>query len=184
MQITAEVSQISKTVQRDLTFILNVYSQSSIHFTQFLIVLAKKNVVNFTLSDFYPKRDCVTMHNYAGRCKCICSYNLVYNILIQLLPLQSSVFVVHFSNAFWHGNEAFLKVVLRMKLLLSLKSFTCHIVNAGLRKFVFIRVIIKIESVRGAHLSHPCCSCRAPVAFVSLVSLVSHSCCSCLALVL
>ena len=32
MQITADVSQISKTVQCDLTFILNVLSESSIHF--------------------------------------------------------------------------------------------------------------------------------------------------------
>ena len=49
------------------------------------------------------------MCNYAGTCNGICSYNLVHNFLINLLPLQSSVFVVHFSNAFWHGNKAFLK---------------------------------------------------------------------------
>ena len=49
------------------------------------------------------------MRNYAGTCTGICSYNLVRNFLIQLLPLQSSVFLVHFSNVFWHGNEAFPK---------------------------------------------------------------------------
>ena len=38
-----------------------------------------------------------------------CSYNLEYKFLIHLLPLKSSVFVVHFSNAFWHGNKAFPK---------------------------------------------------------------------------
>ena len=48
MQITAEVSEISKTVQSDLTFILNVLSESSIYFSKFLIVFAKKNVVRFT----------------------------------------------------------------------------------------------------------------------------------------
>ena len=32
MQISADVSKISKTVQADLTFILNVLSESSIHF--------------------------------------------------------------------------------------------------------------------------------------------------------
>ena len=48
MQITPKVSEISKTVQRDFTFILNVLSESSIHFSYFLIVLAKENVVNFT----------------------------------------------------------------------------------------------------------------------------------------
>ena len=68
-------------------------------------VLAKKNVVSFT-SDFYRKRGCATMHNYAGTCKGICSYNLV--------------FVVNFSNAFVMGTRHFRKVVLRMKLFLSL----------------------------------------------------------------
>ena len=33
MQITADVSEISKTVQRDLTFILNFLSEFSIHFS-------------------------------------------------------------------------------------------------------------------------------------------------------
>ena len=33
MQITADVSKISKTVLRDLTFILNAFSESSIHFS-------------------------------------------------------------------------------------------------------------------------------------------------------
>ena len=42
MQITADLIEILKTAQRDLTFILNVFSESSIHFTQILIVLAKK----------------------------------------------------------------------------------------------------------------------------------------------
>ena len=46
------------------------------------------------------------MCNYAGACKVISSYNLVYNFLIQLLPLQSSVFVVYLSNVFWYGKEA------------------------------------------------------------------------------
>ena len=32
MQIIADVSKISKAVQRNITFILNVLSESSIHF--------------------------------------------------------------------------------------------------------------------------------------------------------
>ena len=196
MQITADISKISKTVERNLTLILTVLSESSIHFSQSSRVLAKKNAVSFrsshqscsvkegvlrnftkftgkhlwqnlffnkvpglrpaTLSKkrlwhrcfpvnfmkflrtpfyirhlwwlllqfqlkwFSFKRGCAKMHHYAGRCKGICSYNLVYNFLIQLLPLQSSLFVVHFSNPCWHGNEAFPKGSLRMKLFLSL----------------------------------------------------------------
>ena len=48
MQITSDVSEMSKTVQHDLTFILNVLSEFSICFSEFLLVLAKKNVVTFT----------------------------------------------------------------------------------------------------------------------------------------
>ena len=32
MEITAELREISKTVQGGLTFILNIFSESSIHF--------------------------------------------------------------------------------------------------------------------------------------------------------
>ena len=41
-----QISEISKTVKRDLTFIFNVFSESSIHFAQF-IAFAKKNVISF-----------------------------------------------------------------------------------------------------------------------------------------
>ena len=46
MQIIADFSKISKIVQRDVTFILNVRSESSIIFPSFTIVLAKTNVVS------------------------------------------------------------------------------------------------------------------------------------------
>ena len=114
---------------------------------------------------------CVT--NYAGTCKGICGYDLVYNFLIQLLPLQNPVFMVHFSNAFWYGNEAFLKVVLKIKLLHSLQSFTCHMVNIGEWKYIFTRVVIKVFSLE----SHSCCSCSTRVVREALLS---HSCRSCL----
>ena len=46
------------------------------------------------------------MRNYVETCKGICGYSLVYNVFVYLLPLKASVFVVDFSNAFWHGKEA------------------------------------------------------------------------------
>ena len=49
------------------------------------------------------------MLNYAETCKGICRYNLMYNFFVYLLPLKSSVFVMHFSIAFSHGREAFAK---------------------------------------------------------------------------
>ena len=107
---------------RHLNFTLNVLSEYSISFSQFLIFLAKKNVVNFQ-SDFYRKRGCVTILNYLGTCKGICSYNLVYNFLVQLLRLQSSVSVVDFSNAFWHENNAYPKGSSQNEIVLLLAIF-------------------------------------------------------------
>ena len=48
MQITADVSKILKTVQRNLTSILNILLEFSIHFTLISIVIAKTNIVIFT----------------------------------------------------------------------------------------------------------------------------------------
>ena len=42
MQIIADVDKIWKTVQRNVIFILNVLSESSIYLTQVSIILAKK----------------------------------------------------------------------------------------------------------------------------------------------
>ena len=52
------------------------------------------------------------MRNYAETCKGIGGYNSVYNIFVYLLPLKSSVFVVHFSNA---GRRHFQNMVFRLK---------------------------------------------------------------------
>ena len=45
MQITADISKIWKTVQRDLIFIFDVLLRSAISFVSFLAV---ENVVSFT----------------------------------------------------------------------------------------------------------------------------------------
>ena len=42
MQITADASEISKTVQCELTFILNVLSEYSIHLPSFQLFLLKR----------------------------------------------------------------------------------------------------------------------------------------------
>ena len=128
------------------------------------------------------------MRNYAGTCKGICSYNLVYNFLIQLLPLKSSVFVVHFSNAFWHGNKAFPKVSSQNKIVPLLVIFhlscskyrgvkicfyLCHYQN---QNFSLVSHSCRSCSIRAVHVSfvqHLCCT------WVACVSLVSHSCRQC-----
>ena len=112
---------------------------------------------------------CVTMRE--GARASTCSYNLVYNFLIYLLPLKSSVFVVHFSNAFWHGKEAFQKGSSQNEIvpLLVIFHFPCS-KYIGVLKYVFIRVIIKIK------IFH---SCRTRVFRVALVLHSCHICVAC-----
>ena len=116
------------------------------------------------------------MRNYAGTCKGICSYNLVYKFLTQLLPLKSSVFVVHFSNAFWHGNEAFPKVSSQNEIVPLLVIF--HLPYSkyrGVKMFLLVSLSKSKFFTRVTLVSFVQHSCRTCVA---LVSLVSHSCCA------
>ena len=103
---------------------------------------------------------------------------LRYFARLQLLPLKISVFVMRFSNTFWHRNETFPKVVLRMKLFLSLQSFTCHLQY----RVVFHLCSYQNQNLftRVALVSFVQHSCRTRVA---LVLFVQHSCCTCVALV-
>ena len=147
------------------------------------------------------------MRNYAGTCKNIRSYNLLYNFLIQFLPLKSSVFVVHFSNAFWHGNEAFPKVSFQNEIVPLLVIFhlpyskyrgvkicfySCRYQNQNFSLVLHSR---RSCSTRVALVLHLCYSCLTHDAIVllvlhscctrvALVSLMSYSCRSCPALVL
>ena len=130
----------------------------------------------------------------------ICSYNLVYNftiqlIAIQLLPLKSLVFVVHFLNAFWHGNETFPKGSSQNEIVPLLVVFhlpyskyngvkicfySCGHQNQNFSLVSHSCLSCSTRVVRGALVLH---LCRTYVARVSLVSLVSHSCCICVTLV-
>ena len=94
MRITTDISKTWKTVLPDITFAFNKLSEP---------------VIGFVSNGFYQKRGSVTMCTYMETCKDICSYILLYTFYVQILPLKKSVFVVHFSKTFQHGNEAFLK---------------------------------------------------------------------------
>ena len=110
---------------------------------------------------------CVTMRERARTSTC--SYNLVYNFLIYLLPLKSSVFVVHFSNAFWHGNEAFPKGSSQNEIvpLLVVFHFPCS-------KYRGVKLCFYLCSYQNFSLvSH---LCRLYRTRVTLVLLVLHSC--------
>ena len=65
MQITAEISKISKTVQRDPTFIFDELSEDGIGFVSNSVLSAVKNVISFMWNEFSRKWGCVTMRDYA-----------------------------------------------------------------------------------------------------------------------
>ena len=108
------------------------------------------------------------MRNYAGTCKDICCYKLVYNFLMQLLSLQSSVFVVHFSNVFWHGNEAFPKGSFQNKIVPLLVIF--HLLCSQYRGAKMCFHSCRYQNQNFSLVSH---SCRTLVVRVTLVSLLS-----------
>ena len=149
-------------------------------FQQFLL----KRILLFSHKMVFIKNEaallCVTMPERAR--VSMCSYNLVYNFLLYLLPLKSSVFMVNFLNAFWHGNEAFPKGSSQNEITPFLLNFhlLCSKYRGAKICFYSCRYQIKIFHscrtgvVHVALVSHSCCSCSTRVA------LVSHWCCSCL----
>ena len=121
---------------------------------------------------------CVTIWEcarvFAATISCVTFWYSFYHYKVHILW---STFQMHFGM----GTRHFQKVILRMKLFLSLQSFICHVANIGVWKYVFTCVVIKIK------ISH---SCRTRVVRVVLVShscwtllarvsLVLHSCPSC-----
>ena len=65
MQITADVSKISKTFQRDLTFIFDVLSESLFGFVSYSFFQAVENV-SFTKKHFYSEQGSITMCNFVA----------------------------------------------------------------------------------------------------------------------
>ena len=108
----------------------------------------------------------------AATCKDICSYNLVYNFLIQLLSLKSLVFVLHFLNAFWHGNETFPKGSSQYEFVPLLVVF--HLPYSKHKGVKICFYPCRYQNQNFSLVSYSCCSCS------TLVALVLHSCCSCL----
>ena len=112
------------------------------------------------------------------------TYNFItYNFLIWLLPLKSSVFLVHFSNAFWHGNEAFPKVSSQDEIVPLLVIF--HLPQSNYRGVKICSYLCCQQNQNFSLVSHSCRSCITPISLVShscrtrvaRFSLVSHSCC-------
>ena len=150
----------------------------------FSIVLATKNVGSFTKNGFHPHKMVFIKNNTALLCITMRKHTRTFEYTIYCITFWYSF--CHCKDQFlWctfgMGTRNFQKVVLRMKLFLSLLSFTCYTVNIGVWKYVFICVVIKIKVfylcrtrvIRVALVSY---SCHIRVALVFLVSIVLHSC--------
>ena len=111
------------------------------------------------------------MRNYAGTCKGICSCNLVYNVLMQLFPLKSLVFVVHFLNAFWHGKETFPKSNSQNEIVPLLIVFHLPYSEQKVVKICFQSCCYQNQNF--SLVSHSCRSCSTHVV------LLQQSCCLC-----
>ena len=84
MQIIADGGKISKTVQRDLMFIYDEFSEFVVIFVSNLIFSAVKNVFSFTENEFCRRRGCVTMRNYAETFYFCKRYNMAPDVLTQI----------------------------------------------------------------------------------------------------
>ena len=119
---------------------------------------------------------------------------------MQLFPLKSLVFVVHFLNAFWHRKQAFPGSSSQNKIVPLLIVFHLPYSKYKGVKICFYSCRYKIKMFhscrtcvfRVALVSHSCRQCSTRVALVlhccgscqtrvALVSLVLHSCCICVA---
>ena len=107
----------------------------------------------------------------------MCSYNLVYNVLMYLLPFKSLVFVVHFSNGFWHGNEAFPKGSSQNEIAPLIIIF--YLSHSKYRSVKICFYSSRYQNRSFSLVSHSCSSCSTRVA---LVSFVYHSCQTCVLL--
>ena len=153
-------------------------------FSQFLL----KRILVFSHKMVFIKNEaallCVTMLERARASTC--NYNVVYTFLIYCLPLRSSAFVVYFSTAFWHGNEAFPKGSTWNEIVPFLVIFLLPYSICRGVKICFYSC--RYQNQNFSLVSHLCRSCSTRVALVSFVQhscrtrvrLVSHSCRPCL----
>ena len=106
----------------------------------------------------------------------ICAKAFVPRIqCLKILPLKSSVFVVHFSNVIWHGNEALTKGISKNEFVPLLLIF--HLQYSKYRGVKICFYLCHYQNQNFSLVSHSYRSCSNRVA---LVSLVQYSCRSCL----
>ena len=149
MHIIADVNKISKTVQRNLTFILNVLSESSIHFTQLSIVLDQKNV----LMQLFPLKRLVFVVHFLNAFWHGKETFPKSNSQNEIVPL---LIVFHLPYSKYKGVKICFYLCRYQNQNFSLVLHSCHSC-----------------STRVALVSHSCRQCSTCVALLLLVLLVS-----------
>ena len=124
MHIIADVNKISKTVQGSLTFILNVLSESSIHFYVAFNNSCQKECWYFHIKwFFYRKWGCLTVRNYAGRCKGI----LQLQSRVQLFDIAFAIKKFSFCGALFRRILAWKRDISKRYFLVWNCSFLCSL---------------------------------------------------------
>ena len=109
-------------------------------------------------------------------------YNLGYKFLTQFLPLKSSVFVVDFSNAFYHGNKAFPKASSQNEIVPLLLIF--YMPYSKYRCVEICLYSCRYQNQNVSIVWHSCRSCSTRVALVSFGQYSSRTRVTCVSLVL
>ena len=168
MHIITDVNKIWNTVQRNLSFILNVLSESSIHFYLAFNSSCSKECWLFQIKWFLSKMRlpyCAYLcRNAQGHMQIQSSVQL----FDMAFAIKSLVFVVHFLNAFWPGNETFPKGSSWYEFDFLLVVF--HLLYGKYKDEKICYYPCRSQNQKFSFVSHSCHSCSTRVA------LVSHSC--------
>ena len=89
------------------------------------------------------------------------------------MPSQSSVFVMVFSNAFWHGNKTFPKCSSWNEIVPFLVVF--HLLYSKYRSVKTFFHSCRYQNQVFSFVSHTCCSCCIFVACAAFVALTSSA---------
>ena len=119
--IAADLSKTLKSVQRSITFIVNVLLKSGVPFFWQLLLSEIKIVVNFTKTSFLQEQDCLRMRNHAERYQSISCCNKQFDIALTIKKFRSLQFT--FQVPFSMETKHFRKTFLYMNLFLFLLRF-------------------------------------------------------------
>ena len=94
LQISADVSKVTKILQCDLNFIFIKLSETANSFVKISLVLEIKNVTNFTKTSFHCRRGCIKMRKHAEAFHA----NKDYKLAIIVVYTNFAIFKIEIIN--------------------------------------------------------------------------------------